>query len=61
MEPNYEKAATMAAESLIRFGIGAAPVLPLPMLKQMPGVLVVSFTQRHTREITKFTLVQERN
>ena len=45
MEPNYEKAATMAAESLIRFGIGAAPVLPLPMLKAMPGVLVVSFTE----------------
>ena len=45
MKPNYEKAATMALETLIRHQISSAPVLPLPMLKRMPGVLVVSFAE----------------
>ena len=45
MKPNYEKAATMALEMLIKNQIGSAPVLPLPMLKRMPGVLVVSFAE----------------
>lgn len=45
MTPNYEKAAIKATEILIKYGINSAPVLPLPILKKMPGVLVVSFAE----------------
>ena len=45
MTPNFEAAAVKAAECLIRYGINTAPVMPLPILKKMPGVLVVSFTE----------------
>ena len=45
MIPNYEKAAVKALETLIKYQITSAPVLPLPMLKRMPGVLVVSFAE----------------
>ena len=45
MTPNYDKAATLATELLIEHAISAAPVSPLPMLKQRPNVLVVSFTE----------------
>ena len=45
MKPNYDKAATMAMESLIKYQICSAPVLPLTMLKRIPGVLVVSFAE----------------
>lgn len=45
MTPNYDKAATLATELLIQHKISAAPVSPLPMLKQRPNVLVVSFTE----------------
>lgn len=44
-KPDYEKAATKAAEILIQYGVSSAPVLPLPILKKMPGVLLVSFTE----------------
>ena len=43
MEPNYQKAAVMATELLIRYGISSAPVSPLPILKNTPGVLVFSY------------------
>lgn len=43
MEPNYQKAAVMATEILIRYGITSAPVSPLPILKNTPGVLVFSY------------------
>ena len=43
MTPDYQRAATKAAETLIKFGINTAPVSPLPILKRLPGVLVVSF------------------
>ena len=43
MTPDYERAAAAAAETLIRFGITSAPVAPLHILKQYPGVLVVSY------------------
>ena len=43
MTPDYLKAATAAAETLIKFGISSAPVDPLPILKKLPGVLVVSY------------------
>ena len=45
MKPDYEKAAIKAAETLIKYGICSAPVLPLPIIKRMPGVLVVSFAE----------------
>lgn len=45
MKPNYEKAAIKATETLIKYGISSAPVDPLPILKKMPGVLVVSFAE----------------
>ena len=31
MTPNYEKAAIMATETLIKYGINSAPILPLPI------------------------------
>ena len=43
MSPDYQLAATKAAETIITFGISSAPVSPLPILKRLPGVLVVSF------------------
>lgn len=43
MTANYEKAATAAAETLIAYNINSAPVTPLPILKRLPGVLVVSY------------------
>ena len=43
MTPDYQRAATKAAETLIKFGISSAPVSPLPILKRLPGVLVVSY------------------
>lgn len=43
MEPNYQKAAVMATEILIQYGITSAPVSPLPILKNTPGVLVFSY------------------
>ena len=45
MEPNYEKAATLAAVTLIDHGIKASPVSTLPILKRTPGVLAMSFTE----------------
>lgn len=45
MKPDYEKAAIKATETLIKYGISSAPVDPLPILKKMPGVLVVSFAE----------------
>ena len=43
MTPDYLLAATKATETLIKFRIDAAPVSPLPILKKIPGVLVVSY------------------
>ena len=43
MIPDYEKAALAAAETLVKYGISSAPVDPLPVLKKLPGVLVVSY------------------
>ena len=43
MTPDYERAAALAAETLVRFGISSAPVAPLHILKQLPGVLVLSY------------------
>ena len=43
MKPDYELAARKATETLIRYGIASAPVSPLPILKKIPGVLVMTF------------------
>ena len=45
MKPDYQAAAEKATEILIKHGIKAAPIDPLPILKNMPGVLVVSFEE----------------
>lgn len=43
MKPDYELAARKATETLIQFCITSAPVDPLPILKKIPGVLVLTF------------------
>lgn len=43
--PDFEKAATKAAEILVQYRISSAPVLPLQILNSLPGVLVRSFTE----------------
>ena len=43
MTPDYERAAVLAAETLVKYGVSSAPVSPLPILKKIPGVLVVSY------------------
>lgn len=45
MTPDYEKAAIKAAETLIKYNVCTAPVDPLPILKQIPNVLVFSFEE----------------
>ena len=49
MTPDYERAAIKATETLIRYGIGTAPIDPLPILKRTPGVLVLSFEEMSSR------------
>lgn len=43
MNPDYHLAAVKAAETLITYGISSAPVDPLPILKKLPGVLVLTY------------------
>ena len=43
MTPDYERAATAAAETLIKYQVKSAPVDPLRILKMYPGVLVLSY------------------
>lgn len=45
MTPDYDLAAIKATDTLVKFGINSAPVFPLPILKQIPGVIVVSFAE----------------
>lgn len=45
MTPDYELAAIRATETLINYNVNSAPVIPLPILKSIPGVLVVSFAE----------------
>ena len=42
---NLEHAATAAAETLIKYRVTSAPVAPLRILKAIPGVIVLSFTE----------------
>ena len=43
--PDFERAATAAAETLVNFEINSAPVAPLPILKRTPHVLVFSYEE----------------
>lgn len=43
MTPDYQKAATKALETLIKNNITSTPIDPLPVLKKLPGVIVVSY------------------
>lgn len=43
MTPDYQRAAIMATETLIKHGISSAPVSPLSILKKTPGVLVFTY------------------
>ena len=45
MTPNLERAATAAAQTLIDFNVTSAPVAPLRILKSIPGVIVLSFSE----------------
>ena len=45
MTPDYERAAIRATETLIEHQIGTAPIDPLPILKETPGVIVLSFEE----------------
>ena len=45
MNPDYNKAATRAAETLIKYGVKTSPVSPLPILEQMDNVIVTSFAE----------------
>lgn len=43
MKPDYLRAATKAAETLITYNVTSAPVSPIPILKEIPGVIVLSY------------------
>ena len=43
--PDYERAAVKAMETLIKYDITTAPVIPLPIFKRTPGVLVLTYAE----------------
>lgn len=45
MTPDVVNAAIKATETLIKYNVSFAPVMPLPILKSIPGVLVVPFAE----------------
>ena len=45
MTPDYDKAATAAAQTLMKYGVKATPVSPLPILKRIDHVIVKSFAE----------------
>lgn len=58
MTPDYERAALLAMETLITNRITSAPVSSLPILKNIKGVLVLSFAEMSTiAEIARDQLV----
>lgn len=46
---DIDRAATAATETLIKYHVSFAPVIPLPILKAMPNVLVLSFAEMASR------------
>lgn len=58
MTPDYDRAATLAMETLVKYGISTAPVIPLPIFKKTPGVLVLSFAEMSgMAEVSRESLV----
>lgn len=49
MKADVETAALKATETLIKYHVSVAPVIPLPILKAMPNVLVLSFAEMASR------------
>ena len=47
--PDLERAALKACETLVEFSVNAAPVIPIPILKRMPGVVCLSFAEMAVR------------
>ena len=45
MTPDYDIAAIKATETLIKFQVNSTPVDPIKILKNTPGVLVLSFAE----------------
>ena len=45
MKPDYERAAKMALVTLLENEIWKTPISPLPMLKRIKGVMVMSFSE----------------
>ena len=45
MTPDYDRAATKAAETLVKYNVCSAPVDPIPIIKKAPGFNVVTFTE----------------
>ena len=45
MSPDYERAAVMAAETLVQHHVSTGPVDPFPILKSMPHVMLLSFAE----------------
>ena len=45
MTPDYDRAATAAAEILIKYGVCTAPVDPIPIFERAEGFNVVTFTE----------------
>ena len=42
---DYDKAAILAAESLVKYNVKSAPISPLQMLEQMGNAIVISFSE----------------
>lgn len=65
MTPDYQKAATKALEILIKYNITSAPVDPMPILKQLPGVIVMSYEafskENNTDRNCVLSMVGEKN
>ena len=45
MQPDYTSAAICAAGTLIKHNVTAAPIVPIPFIKAIPGVKVLSFAE----------------
>lgn len=45
MKPDIENAALKATEALILYGVSASPVDPIRVLKEIPSVVLVSYTE----------------
>ena len=49
MTPDFDRAATAAAEILIKYGINTAPIDPIPIFKHADNFNVVTFTEMSRR------------